>query len=240
MARSLSSNKVFHKLTSWGRLDDGTATGALASQASKGASTITLGSGEGSNFASGDIIRIGANGDTCSVNSITSIATDTLTLDDPLARTYAAAIAVNDLSTTDLGATDENGIQFSVTSDETEVIAGTQKDVYLFIGGAASSSLSYTLRDFDAENFAEVLGISDATGNNVHSGGFVGPLEDVGSRGFLPYVAQGTLEDATAVKVFFWAAKVAALDANIQLVYGTPTVLQFNGRVVSGFSVQIG
>jgi hypothetical protein len=240
MARALSSNKVFHQLTSWGRLDDDTGTGAMSAQAAKGATSIVLGGAEGANFLAGDIIRIGANGDNCSVNSITSIATDTLTLDDPLARLYPATTVVNELATTDLGALDENGVQFSVSSDETEVLAGTQKDIYLFIGGAAGSSLTFSLRDFESENLAEVLGISDAVGNNVHTGGFVGPLEDVGSRSFLPYIAQGTLEDATAVKVFFWACKVAALDANIQLVYGTPTVLAFNGRVVSGFSVQIG
>jgi hypothetical protein len=240
MARSLSSNKVFHELNTWSRLDDGTSSGALDAAASKGDSTIDLGTGEGAGFEAGDIIRIGANGGTASINTVTSVATDTLTLDDPLARDYAATTVVQELSATELGALDENGVQFNVSSDETEVLAGTQKDVYLYIAGAVGATMSYTLRDFESENLAEILGIDDTTGDNVHSGGFVGPLEDVASRSFLPYMAEGVLEDATAVVVYFWAVKVAAADAAIQLAHGTPSVLQFNGRAVSGFSVQIG
>lgn len=240
MARSLSSSKVFHQLNTWSRLDDGTSSSTLDAAASKGDLTIDVATGEGSGFTAGDIIRIGANGGTASINTVASVATDTLTLDDPLARDYAAGVAVQELSATNLGALDENGVQFNVSSDETEVLAGTQKDVYLYLSGAVGGTLSFTLRDFESENLAEILGISDATGNNVHAGGFVGPLEDVAGRSFLPYMAQGVLEDATAVTAYFWAAKVAAVDAAIQLAHGTPSVLAFNGRAVSGFSVQIG
>ena len=73
---------------------------ALASNASMGELTVTVGSGVGSNFSIGDVVRIGSDtiydpdntdrmiGETAVVESI---STDTLTIDVPLASSYTTA-----------------------------------------------------------------------------------------------------------------------------------------------------
>ena len=69
-------------------------TDSLASDASLGATSIVLMAGEGAHYAAGNYIWIYNNNNTAGeVNVVSSISSDTLTLEDPLRYAYATALS---------------------------------------------------------------------------------------------------------------------------------------------------
>jgi hypothetical protein len=227
MARTLSSQAVFHQLTGVYRLDDSGTTGAVETGVAKGQLTFDLGTGEGASFAAGDRIRIGSNGSTAEVNEIASLATDAVTLKLPLSRAIVAAEVVTKLTAVDLGATDENGVNLETTQGETPIVAGTQKKTYLYINQNIEESLSFALRDFDKENLAASMGMDDTDTDIVGTNGVVLVLDDAVALSYQPWCFEGLLEGGTAVTAFVMSAKVASVNQTMQFVEGQATIIPF-------------
>jgi hypothetical protein len=97
MARALSSQKILHKLTGIFFLKDTATTGAVETGVAKGVKTFDLGTGEGTNFAAGDEIRIGSNGDKAEICKILTVVTDAVTVELPLTRAVVATEVVTKL-----------------------------------------------------------------------------------------------------------------------------------------------
>jgi len=240
MARTLSSQAVFHQLTGVFRLDDTATTGTTVATSAKGDKTISGTAGDGANFPAGSILRIGANGSTAEVCEVFSVAVDVLTLQLPLARAVASGATFTLLTQIDLGATDENGVNLESTQGETPVIAGTQKNTYLFINQNIEEQLTFALRDFDPENLAASLGMDETSAAIVDAKGVTLPIDsDAVSEGNKPWLFEGLLENAKVVKAFVFSAKVASLNQTIQLVEGAATVIPFTLRSNGNRSFQI-
>lgn len=227
MARTLSSQAVYHSLTGVFRLDDTATTGAVDANAAKGASSFDVGTGEGASFPADSIIRIGSNGSTAVIAVVKSVAIDTLTLMYPLSRAILATEVVTLLSKTDLGATDENGVNQESTQGQTAIVAGTQKKTYLYINQNLEEVFTWALRDFDQENILASLGIDDTSVVHLGTDGVVLPLDDVVSVSYQPWCFEGVLEGGTLVTGFLFSAKVTSANQTMQFVEGQATIIPF-------------
>ena len=232
MARALSSQKVFHQLSGIYRMDDyathaGTTidTGGGADKGTVDPITVV----SASNIASNDFIRVGANGQTCEVQKIT-VSSLALTPDLPWSRDMAVGEAVQVLEDIDLGATDENGLNIETAMAETPIVAGTQKNTYLYISQAVEEQFSFALRDFEAENLAAALGLDEEDAGIVSANGVVIIPDEFGSKAFSPWKAEGLLEDATPVTALIYSAKVVAPNQTLNLVEGQAAIIAFNMR----------
>jgi hypothetical protein len=196
--------------------------------ASKGTTdTITVVSG--TNMASNDFIRVGANGNNAEIQKIT-LAGLVITPDLPWSRDIAVGEAVQVLEDIDLGATDENGINIETAMAETPVVAGTQKNTYLYISQAVEEQFSFALRDFEAENLAAALGLDEEDSGIVSANGVVIIPDEFGSKAFSPWKLEGLLEDATPVTGLVYSAKVVAPNQTLNLVEGQAAIIAFNMR----------
>lgn len=231
MARTLSSQAVFHQLTGVFRLDDSATTSLVAGTPPiKGAKAFDVTTSEGSNFTAGDRIRIGSNGGTAEIVEVDSIATDTLNLLLPLSRALTVGEVVTKLTAEDLGATDENGVNLEISMGEVAIIAGTQKQTYLFINQNIEEQMSFALRDFDGENIAASLGMDDTDTDLVDANGVTIPMDDVASVTYQPWCFEGLLEGGKSVTAFVFSAKVASLNQTMQFVEGQATIIPFTLR----------
>ena len=236
MARDNTSQKVLHKLTGLFFLKDTATTGAVDTGVSKGAKAFDVGTGEGTNFAAGDEIRVGSNGDQAEICKIASVASDTLNLELPVTRDIAATEVVTKLEAVNLGKPTEEGISPSITGSETKVSAGTQLGAYLYIPGEVEQGLSCSLRNFEKENIALALGIDETDTDIVDTGGIAVAISDIVSETFKPWKITGLLEDLTTVTWYQFAAKVAAPDVTLKMAFGFPTEVPIKLRCVGGFS----
>jgi hypothetical protein len=232
MARALSSQKVFHQLSALYRLDDNVlaATDVTVGALKGSLTTITVASAAG--IVTGDYIRVGANGDTAEVQKVT-VATNDITPDLPWSRDIVAADAsdvVQLLDAIDLGATDENGINLETAMGETPIVAGTQKNTYLYINQAVEEQFSFAMRDFEAENIAMTLGLDESDTGIVSANGVVIIPDEFGSKGYCPWMAEGLLEDASPVTALIYSAKVVAPNQTLNLTEGQATILACSMR----------
>jgi hypothetical protein len=226
MARALSSQKVFHQLTGVFRLDDTATTTTTAATATKG-QVSSLAVTSAASLAPGDIIRIGSNGNTAEICAIDSINSNDVTMKLPFSRAIASGETVTLLTQTDLGATDENGVNLETTQGQTTVVAGTQKKAYLYLSQQIEEQLTFALRDFDPENLAASLGIDDTDAGIVDADGVTLPLDDAGTVTYQPWLFEGLLEDGTAVQALVFSAKVASINQTLQFVEGSATIIPF-------------
>ena len=232
MARALSSQKVFHQLSALYRLDDNVLSSTDVTVGALKGSLTTITVADGSGISTGDYIRVGANGDGAEIQRVT-VATNDLTPDLPWSRDIVAADAadvVQLLDAIDLGATDENGINLETSMGETPIVAGTQKNTYLYINQAVEEQFSFALRDFEKENIALTLGLDETDTGIVNTNGVVVIPDEFGSKGFSPYMAEGLLEDATAVTALIYSAKVVAPNQTLNLTEGQATILACSMR----------
>lgn len=226
MARTLSSQKVFHSLTGIYRLDDSVTTTTTAGTAAKGAITA-LDFTDAASFLADDKIRVGANGNTAEILEIASISTNAVTMKLPYSRAIASGETITKLTAEDLGATDENGVNIETSQGEVAIIAGTMAGTYLHINQNVEEQFTFALRDFEKENIIASLGMDETDVGYVSTLGAVIPIGDVASQTYQPWYFTGVLEDGTVVDATIYSAKVAAANQTLQLVEGQAAILPF-------------
>ncbi len=248
MSRALSAEKILHRLTGVFWLKDTAFVGTTDAVQAKGDLQITLTAGDVAAMgplADGDEIRIGSNGNLAEVNIVNGTpAGEVVTLAIPLGRAIATGEVVTVLTALDLGCTDENGITFATTQDETPVICGTQRQTYLFIGGNIDQALTFALRDFEVENIAKMFGIDEDDTTVVVVTGppkaiMLNP-DDFTTFGNAPFKFEGLQEDSTPVVFYIFSAKVAVVNGDITAVFGTATILPINMRANGNSAAVIG
>lgn len=230
MARTLSAQEVFHQLTGVFFSSDDATTGLVATAGTIGTKDViaTAGDVAAMSLVVGDAVRFGPVGTTAEVMIIDGISTETLTGKANLSRTVAIGEVITKLIWTDLGATDENGVNIDTTQAETAVVAGTQKNTYLFINQNVEEALTWALRDFNPENLAQSLGIDEAT-----AAGFVSATPDavvIDPNQFATltnktWKFEGLLEGGESVTGLAYSAKVASANQTLQFVEGQATIL---------------
>jgi len=230
MTRRLSNLDVLRRMTGVFWLSDSATTGTTDATAAKGTKDVTVGTGEGANFTAGDEVRIGANGDNAELAVIESIATDVLTMKLPLSRAIASGETVTKLTPVDVGATDENGVQYTPNQNLDDIEAGTQLDIYLSEPGPLVRELNFNLRDFNPENLAVVFGIDETDTDIVDPKGVTLNPDDFLSVGILPWKAECLLKGGEAVTVY-WNGEIASVNGNMQFAFGTATVLPVTQRL---------
>lgn len=233
MTRLLSAQQVYHRMTGVFFFDDAAPTGLVATGGAKGTKTVTLTAGDvaAMSIVDGSEMRFGPNGNTAEVNIVDGPpAAEVLTLKLPLSRTIAVGEVATRLDPIDLGATDENGISFETTQDETALVAGTQRQTYLFIGGSIEQQLTMALRDFNQENLAKVFGIVESDTTIVDVNGIVLNPDDFLVQSNIPWKWEGLLEGGEAVTGFNFSAKVSTINATLQFAFGTATILPLTLR----------
>lgn len=247
MARALAAEKVLHRMTGVFWLEDTAPTATITAGVAKGGTVVTLTAGDVAalSLADGDEIRIGNNGNLAEINIVDGApAGEVVTLQIPVGRAIGNTEVFTKLTATDLGCTDENGITFATTQDETAVICGTQRQTYLFIGGNIDQALTFALRDFEVENIAKMFGMDEADSTIIDTTGPVKSImlnpDDFTTFGNAPFKFEGLLEDNTPVVFFVFSAKVAVVNGDISAVFGTATILPVNMRANGNSAAVIG
>lgn len=230
MSRLLNEQEVLHDLRTVGfYLDTGgseTSNGATAA----GDLLVNVQVGEGSGFAAGDVIRVGAKGNTMDIATILSIATDALTLKLPMAFAHVNASEVRKQTLTDLGHLTEDGVAPETTQDETSLRAGTQRGTLLFIPGAVEEQFTMGLLGFNPENMAAAYGLDEGgagvvvTGPTPLQGITINP-NDFAGQVSKPWSFEGIREDLKTVTWYVGNAKVAAANVTTQFTTGQGTSL---------------
>lgn len=239
MTRRLSALDVYHRMTGIFFSRDAGTTTTTAGTAAKGAKTVDVTSAVG--FADGDEIRIGDQGSqNAEVNVIDSVAgAPSITFLLPMSRAISAAESFDLLTFTDLGATDEAGVNLNVAQDEVEVIAGTQQNVYLFIPGSLDVALVFALRDFTAENLATASGLDETDLTIVDVNGVVLAPNDFATKVGVSWKFEGSLEGGEAVTGYVFAAKVVNVNQAMQFAFGNATIIPVNLRSIGNWSFLI-
>lgn len=238
MTRRLTALDVYHRMTGlFFSFDTATVT-TTTNTAAKGTKVVDLTSIAG--LAAGDVVRIGdAGANNSEVVVIDTVLVLTLTAKLPFSRAIAAAETVTLLDFTDLGATDENGVNVEVNQDEVEVIAGTQQDVYLFIPGSLDVAVTFALRDFTPENLATAAGLDETDTAVVDANGVVLVPSDFGSKVGVTWKFEGSLEGGEAVTGFIYSAKVVVVNQALQFAFGNATIVPTALRSIGNFAFLI-
>lgn len=239
MARLNSNQEVFHDLRTVGFYADDATSTTTSGALSVGDTAVAVTSDSG--FSVGDVIRVGANGNTCDVIEASAVTGNTITSKLPLANAHASGVAVTLLTLTDLGATTEAGVTIDISQDETPLVAGTQKGVYLYLSGSVEQQLSWSCLNFNPENLLQSVGVDETSSNYFSSspnGAVLNP-NVFASLGEKPWLFEGLREDASTVQVRFYAAKVAAANQSITLTTGTAAEVPFQLRSTGAYHVLI-
>ena len=238
MTRRLSALDVYHRMTGIFFSNDTATATTTTNTAAKGDKVIDVTSAAG--FAIGDVVRIGVAGANDSeVAIIDGIAALVITMKLPFSRAIVAAETFTLLAFTDLGATDESGVNVNVAQDEVEVIAGTQQNVYLFIPGSLDVAVVFALRDFTAENLATSAGLDETDTAIVDANGVVLVPDDFASKVGVTWKFEGSLEGGEAVTGFIFSAKVVNVNQAMQFAFGNATIIPTALRSIGNFSYLI-
>ncbi len=238
MTRRLTALDVYHRMTGLFFSFDTATTTTTTNTAAKGDKVIDVTSAAG--FAIGDVVRIGdAGANNSEVAIIDGIAALVITMKLPFSRAIASAEVFTLLDFTDLGATDENGVNVEVNQDEIEVIAGTQQDVYLFIPGSLDVAVTFALRDFTPENLATAAGLDETDTAVVDANGVVLVPADFGTKVGVTWKFEGSLEGGEAVTGFIYSAKVVVVNQALQFAFGNATIIPTALRSIGNFAFLI-
>ncbi len=238
MTRRLSALDVYHRMTGIFFSNDAGTSTTTTNTAAKGTKVIDFASVAG--LAVGDVVRIGDAGSNQSeVAIIDIIAVLVVTMKLPFSRAIASGETVELLAFTDLGATDESGVNVNVAQDEVEVIAGTQQNVYLFIPGSLDVAVVFALRDFTPENLATSAGLDETDTAIVDANGVVLVPDDFASKVGVTWKFEGSLEGGEAVTGFIFSAKVVNVNQAMQFAFGNATIIPTSLRSIGNFSYLI-
>lgn len=211
-------------------MKDTATTGTTAQAETKGATSITLGAGEGSGFADGDEFRLGPLGGTGFQAVIDTVSTDTLNLVGTLPRAVAAGETVTKLSAVNLGATTTDGINYQPNQSIEDIEAGTQLDIYDSEPGVLTRETTFSLFGFNEENLAVFFGIDEEDTTIVSADAIVLNPDDFLSRGVIPWKSEHIRKDGVGV-THYWMAEVAAVNGGLQFAYRAETAIPITQRL---------
>lgn len=169
MPRLNTNQEVFERLVAVGLLRDangGTpASSTLATAAAKAATTIDVQTGDGADFTTDMLIRIGS-GDKLEENIVASVATDTITLKMPLAYAHASGEAVHQRTRVIVGEPTDDGVTASWEAELTDVEVATSFRPYIRLRTGTTYNIEFAVVNFNLENLAAAAGIpeGDITG----------------------------------------------------------------------------
>jgi hypothetical protein len=206
MARLNTSDELWTAVSSAGFLRDETTSpgdSTLNGAANAGQKVATVNSE--TNFAIGDIIRVGS-GNTMEIGIIDTLTP--LTLESNLAFNHADAEVVKEQERVDLGDISDDGVTRESSVERTEIRAATQAGTYATLVTNATARLGFNLLNHNLENVLFALGI-DETG--ISGTGVAGDpyIADINPDNFneLTNIAiyfAGSLRDGTDIEIQGW------------------------------------
>jgi hypothetical protein len=232
-----SKVEVFNLLTEVGLIRDATAgtpgSGLLTVAAIPTDVTVTLDTGEGADFATDDLVRIGSD-DKLEENVVLSVAVDVLTLKMPLAYAHAIGEAVVERARVKVGEPTEEGITARTETELFEVGIATSRKPYLRQIVGATSEISFSIVNFNLNNIAAAAGVpeSSISGAGTAASPWALDLLDtlLGTEQNLSMYGQGLRQDGTTFEVQGWACDMdPAQEINLRIGEGAGVTL-FNGQ----------
>lgn len=208
MTRLNNEQEVLHDLRTVGWLDDSATVTDTTSSLSKGDTSVPITSGTG--IADGDLVRIADQGNQSEVMEVASGGgTTTLTPTLPIAFDHASGVSVTKLTLVDVGDTSDEGVTRETDQEENELIAGTQRPVFLVIPGRVTEAFTMSLLGYNAENLALTMGVDEQdTDRVVAAAGVQLVQDDYGTWLSKPWKFEGFLENADTVTWVVYNAKV--------------------------------
>lgn len=207
--------------------DGGTGTGNIAASITAGATTVTLGTGEGTAYVANDYIRVDSGND-LEVYQVESVATDVVTIRGSFQKDHANGVEHNEQVKQDLGDISEDGVTRETTSDRQEFRVATQAGVYATLLVSSGMRLSWNLVNHNFENVLASLGIPESllSGTGTASDPFIIPVnpDDFDTVTNESLYFAGSREDGTTIEIRGFNAQY---DANQTMTYarGNPALL---------------
>lgn len=238
MARSNTNAELWKALSQFGMMDDSTGSflnTTISASAAEGASAVTPAST--TNGSTGDYVRVGGHGnyEVAIVDALTTASA--YTLRSQLAYTHSSGEALVELTRTDLGDVNDDGVQWEVTADRTRVDAATQRHAYDHNINHTEYRITVSMENLSEENLLTSLGVPES---NVHGAGTSADPTvadftpaDIDTIDPLHFWARGTLGNGNTIEVQFWDCRV---DPTKTMTFArgqdAPAQLTFNARHV--------
>lgn len=167
MARRNTNAELWKRVSAVGIFRDtsgGDSTTVAGTAPSAGDTTFDVASGDGSNYAADDYVRIGGAGDNLEVVKIEGVTTDTITTVSPLAFDHAVGEAVADVTSTTLGDITEDGVTQEVQPTRNEIASAIKYTPYGFLLARVNQRVSFTIENISKENLAAAFGKAESFG----------------------------------------------------------------------------
>jgi len=155
-------------------------------------------------------VRIGNSG-SMDIGTIETASTS-MVLKSVTAYAHTTAEAVVELTRTNLGDLDDNGVQYDVVADRTRIDAATRRHGYDHHINHTEFKVTVALENLSVENMLAALGIPDT---NIHGAGTVadpyvadGTPDDFDSIEPVHFYARGTMGNGDTVEVQFWDCRI--------------------------------
>jgi hypothetical protein len=173
---------------------------------SKGDTTIDVAAI--TNFADGDVIRIGS-GETLELAEINGTpAGNTITVLEPLSRDHPTAEPVVEQYAADLGDVSDGGLTLSWAGESQDIFVATQRLVYATLNGFVSATMEFSFPGTSVHNFAWAVGASPAdvkgSGTSAAPYAFTSDGTEFGNESNMSLVVVGTTMDGTIVASELW------------------------------------
>lgn len=237
MARKNTSEELMVAISQAGIYRDNATPVAntLLAALSRGDATFSLQTGEGTDHAVGEYIRVGS-GSSLEVFKIDAIAVDVITPETPVLLAHAASEPVEKQDLVDLGDVSEDGVNRETSVERQEFRVSTQAGVYAVLIQNAGARLSWNLVNHSVENVLVSLGIPETLllGSGTTADPFVAHVnpDDFNTVISESLFFRGTLRDGTTFEVRGFSADY---DPNQTMTYarGNPALLPISADVQS-------
>lgn len=225
MARINDASEVFKRLTEAGYLTDDSTGGSTDLDADVTAGSKVLSVTAETDFASGDMVRIDAEGD-MEVHEVDTVSAGQITLLTPLAFDHATGDVVVEQERIKVGDITDDGVTEDITVDFNEITVSTQLAVYTRLAGQMNSRMEFSVQNINPENLLFSAGIEDSevTGAGTASDPYVSVTnpDTVADQNIenIAFYMKGLMKDGDNVEVQLWNASV---DANRSRTWNTGT-----------------
>jgi hypothetical protein len=220
-----AKDKVIKQLTALYVCRDATGTfgsTTLTAVAAKAASALTVAAI--TNFAAGDVIRIGS-GEEMEIGVITGTPSgSTINLTEPLQFSHASGEVVVEMVAYDVGDVAESGVDFNVSGDSVDIPLSTSRFPLASITGFVEASIGATLPTVQLEGIAHAIGalLTQVAG----AGTALSPSQltvngtEFGGQSNIGIVALGVTMDGSVLRIELWGCDADYTGINFTLSRG--------------------
>ena len=223
-----AKSKIVNQVSSVALVRDSVGTfGSTTLTAAEAAGGNTLTVAGITNFAIGDIIRVGEGEEMelIQVHASTAPTGTTITLATNLVYAHANGAAVVEQTAWDLGDITDGGVSLEWTGEATDIFVATKRLVFAVLNGYVSAQAKFALPGMSLYNIAAATGslqsLVAGAGTAASPLQYVSDGSDFGGAANMSLIIQGVLIDGTIIRCEMWGVDADYTGISMALARGT-------------------